>query len=52
MKNPSYLSSANRWIRVRVRSQKFGEYSCYANNSVGEVESLPAVFSGKNASGR
>ncbi|XP_065836574.1 uncharacterized protein [Oscarella lobularis] len=51
MKNPSYLSSANRWIRVRVRSQKFGEYSCYANNSVGEVESLPAVFSGKNASG-
>ncbi|XP_065836532.1 uncharacterized protein [Oscarella lobularis] len=24
IKNPSYLSSANRWIRVRVRTERFG----------------------------
>ncbi|XP_065836595.1 uncharacterized protein [Oscarella lobularis] len=51
IQNPSYLSSASRWLRVRVSSDKFGKYSCYANNSAGAVESSPAVLSGKNASG-
>ncbi|XP_065836587.1 hemicentin-1-like isoform X2 [Oscarella lobularis] len=50
IRNPSFPDSVSRWIRVRVSSKKFGKYSCYANNSVGAVESSSAVFSGKNAS--
>eukprot|EP00118_Oscarella_pearsei_P019007 m.199091 g.199091 ORF g.199091 m.199091 type:complete len:279 (+) comp39564_c1_seq43:814-1650(+) len=50
--NSSYVSSSVRWLRVRMQSGAFGNYSCYANNSAGATESRPAVLSSSRQADR
>ena len=52
--NPSNLTfvSGTRWLKViEVKQNDLGNYSCYASNTLGEVESTLAALAVLNTTG-